>query len=226
MVGGGAVAVPARGPTVAPDGTVAERVERRIGFRRVEVRGVELLVNGRAVLIRGVNRHDFDPRTGRVVSPEDMRADVVAMKRWGFNAVRIVALPERPGFPRRLRRARAVRHRRGGHRVARLVRGRVPGPPLPVRVRRPRGADDRARPPPPVDHRLVAGQRVRLRAEPRRGRRLGARRRPVATPALRGRDQVRLVIGGDRERHPVPDVPADRLAWWPTRARGRSATRW
>ncbi len=47
----------------------------------------------------------------------------------------VVALPERPGLPRRLRRARAVRHRRGGHRVARLVRGRVPGPPLPVRVR-------------------------------------------------------------------------------------------
>ena len=47
---------------LAPDGSVVERVERRIGFRRVEVRGVELLVNGRAVIIRGVNRHDFDPR--------------------------------------------------------------------------------------------------------------------------------------------------------------------
>ena len=102
VVGRGAGAVPAaRSASSRPTARVAERVERRIGFRRVEVRGVELLVNGRRVLIRGVNRHDFDPRTGRVVAPEDMRADVVAMKRWGFNAVRTVALPERPGLPRR-----------------------------------------------------------------------------------------------------------------------------
>jgi beta-galactosidase len=81
---------------VSPEGEVTERVERRIGFRRVEVRGVELLVNGRAVLIRGVNRHDFDPRTGRVVTAEDMRADVVAMKRWGFNALRTSHYPNDP----------------------------------------------------------------------------------------------------------------------------------
>ena len=82
----------------APDGSLVERVERRVGFRRVEVRGLELLVNGRAVLIRGVNRHDFDPRTGRVVAPEDLRADVVAMKRWGFNAVRTSHYPNDPAF--------------------------------------------------------------------------------------------------------------------------------
>ena len=82
----------------APDGTVVERVERRIGFRRVEVTAKELLVNGRAVLIRGVNRHDSDPHTGRVVSLEDMRADVVAMKQWGFNAVRTSHYPNDPAF--------------------------------------------------------------------------------------------------------------------------------
>ena len=83
---------------IAPDGSVVERVERRIGFRRVEVRGLELLVNGRPILVRGVNRHDFDPRTGRVVAPEDLRADVVAMKRWGFNAVRTSHYPNDPAF--------------------------------------------------------------------------------------------------------------------------------
>lgn len=83
---------------LAPDGRVVERVERRIGFRRVEVRGLELLLNGRPVLIRGVNRHEFDPETGRVISPEDMRADVVAMKRWNFNAVRTSHYPDDPLF--------------------------------------------------------------------------------------------------------------------------------
>ena len=50
-----------------PDGAVVERLAGVVGFRSVEVVGNELLINGRAVLIRGVNRHDFDPATGRVV---------------------------------------------------------------------------------------------------------------------------------------------------------------
>ena len=79
-----------------PAGTLVERVERRVGFRRVEVRGLELLINGRAVLVRGVNRHDFDRRTGRVIAPEDMRDDVIAMKRWGFNALRTSHYPNDP----------------------------------------------------------------------------------------------------------------------------------
>src|SRR4051794_7545952 len=83
---------------IAPDGTVAERVERRIGFRRGEIRGLELPGNGRAVLIRGVNRHEFDPKTRPGIDPEDMRADVVAMKRWDFNAVRTSHYPDAPRF--------------------------------------------------------------------------------------------------------------------------------
>ena len=55
---------------------------------------------GEPVLIHGVNRHDFDPRTGRVVEPEDMRADVVAMKRFDFNAVRTSHYPNDPRVPR------------------------------------------------------------------------------------------------------------------------------
>ena len=50
------------------DGTVADTSRHRIGFRDVEIVGRDLLVNGERVFIRGVNRHDFHPLTGRTVS--------------------------------------------------------------------------------------------------------------------------------------------------------------
>jgi beta-galactosidase len=78
------------------DGRLADQARYRIGFRRIEVVGPDLLVNGARVLIRGVNRHDFDPLTGRVVSAADMRADLVAMKRFGFNAIRTSHYPNDP----------------------------------------------------------------------------------------------------------------------------------
>ncbi|MEO5919072.1 MAG: glycoside hydrolase family 2 TIM barrel-domain containing protein [Candidatus Limnocylindrales bacterium] len=81
-----------------PAGATIERTAVWIGFRTVEIVGNELLINGRAVLIRGVNRHDFDPATGRVVSYEDLRADIVAMKQFGFNAVRTSHYPNDPRF--------------------------------------------------------------------------------------------------------------------------------
>jgi beta-galactosidase len=83
---------------VSPTGAVTEEVQLRIGFRRVEVRGLDLLLNGRRVLVRGVNRHDFDQHTGRVVSVESMRADLVQMKQFGFNAVRTSHYPNDPAF--------------------------------------------------------------------------------------------------------------------------------
>jgi beta-galactosidase len=82
----------------SPAGEVIETAELRLGFRRVEVAGLDLLINGRRVYIRGVNRHDFDARTGRVVSVESMRADLVQMKRFGFNAVRTSHYPNDPAF--------------------------------------------------------------------------------------------------------------------------------
>jgi beta-galactosidase len=83
---------------ISPDGRVAEEVEIRIGFRRVEVSGRDLLVNGQRILLRGVNRHDFDQRTGRAVSIDSMRADLVQMKQFGFNAVRTSHYPNDPAF--------------------------------------------------------------------------------------------------------------------------------
>jgi beta-galactosidase len=82
----------------APDGSIAEQVERRIGFRRVVATDTELLVNGRAVLIHGVNRHDFDPETGRTVTVDQMRADVELMKRFNINAVRTSHYPNDEAF--------------------------------------------------------------------------------------------------------------------------------
>ena len=69
-----------------------------VGFRSIEIRDRTLLINGAPVLIRGVNRHDFDPDTGRVVTVEQMRADLVLMKQFGFNAVRTSHAPNDPAF--------------------------------------------------------------------------------------------------------------------------------
>jgi len=79
-----------------PDGTVAGTSHHRVGFRDVEIVGRDLLVNGERVYIRGVNRHDFHPLTGRTVSYDDMRADLVLLKRFGFNAIRTSHYPNDP----------------------------------------------------------------------------------------------------------------------------------
>ncbi len=81
-----------------PDGSVADEASLRVGFRDVDIAGTDLLINGERVYIRGVNRHDFHPVTGRVVSVEDMRADLVTMKRFGFNAVRTSHYPNHPAL--------------------------------------------------------------------------------------------------------------------------------
>jgi beta-galactosidase len=81
-----------------PAGAVVEEAHLRVGFRRVEVEGLELLLNGRPILLHGVNRHDFDQFTGRTVGPESMRADIIQMKHFGFNAVRTSHYPNDPAF--------------------------------------------------------------------------------------------------------------------------------
>ncbi|MGW1024494.1 glycoside hydrolase family 2 TIM barrel-domain containing protein [Streptomyces sp. NPDC002577] len=80
------------------DGSIADSSYHRIGFRTVEIRGRDLLINGERVFIRGVNRHDFHPLTGRTVTPAEMRADLETMKRFGFNAVRTSHYPNDPAL--------------------------------------------------------------------------------------------------------------------------------
>ena len=80
------------------DGVVVDETTVQVGFRRVEVKGLDLLVNGARVFLRGVNRHDFDQHTGRVISVESMRDDLVLMKQFGFNAVRTSHYPNDPAF--------------------------------------------------------------------------------------------------------------------------------
>ncbi len=79
-----------------PSGAVREVNACRVGFRRVEVRGTAFLVNGAPVTFFGVNRHDFDPDTGRVVTEEQMRAELVLLKQFGFNALRTSHSPNDP----------------------------------------------------------------------------------------------------------------------------------
>ncbi|HEX2807771.1 MAG TPA: glycoside hydrolase family 2 TIM barrel-domain containing protein, partial [Kineosporiaceae bacterium] len=80
----------------APDGTVVEGTQYRIGFRTVHVVGNDLLVNGIRFLFRGINRHDFDPLGGRVVTDDGLREDLLVMKRFGFNALRTSHYPNDP----------------------------------------------------------------------------------------------------------------------------------
>ena len=70
----------------------------KIGFRRVEVKHRELRINGKPVLICGVNRHEHDPGTGRTLTVESMRKDIELMKQFNINAVRTSHYPDAPEF--------------------------------------------------------------------------------------------------------------------------------
>lgn len=67
-----------------------------IGFRRVEIKNGLLLLNGKPLLIRGVNRHEHHHQRGQVVTEEDMVQDILLMKQNNFNAVRCSHYPNTP----------------------------------------------------------------------------------------------------------------------------------
>ncbi|QIA09141.1 glycoside hydrolase family 2 TIM barrel-domain containing protein [Draconibacterium halophilum] len=74
-------------------GKVIEVVPQKVGFRRVEIKDSQLLVNGKPVLIKGVNRHEIDPNSGYVVSRQRMIQDIRIMKELNINAVRTSHYP-------------------------------------------------------------------------------------------------------------------------------------
>ncbi|MEU6014806.1 glycoside hydrolase family 2 TIM barrel-domain containing protein [Streptomyces sp. NPDC047515] len=78
--------------------TATERVPVRIGFRRVAVEDGVLTANGKPLLFRGVNRHEWHPVTGRTLTHETMLADVLLMKRHHINAVRTSHYPPDAAF--------------------------------------------------------------------------------------------------------------------------------
>ena len=75
---------------------LVESIPQRIGIRKVEIKGGQLLVNGKAILIKGADRHELDPDSGYVVSVARMIQDIKIMKQLNINAVRTSHYPDDP----------------------------------------------------------------------------------------------------------------------------------
>ena len=78
------------------DGKTVENTEFKVGFRDIRIKGGQLLINGKPIKIRGVNRHEHDPYTARVMTEERMLQDLRLMKAAHINAVRLAHYPNCP----------------------------------------------------------------------------------------------------------------------------------
>lgn len=76
------------------DGTLLEVVPYKVGFRRIEIVDKVMYLNGERLVIVGVNRHEWNPRTGRCINIDDMISDINCMKRNNINAVRTCHYPD------------------------------------------------------------------------------------------------------------------------------------
>ena len=79
-----------------PGGNVLEVIPQKVGFRRVEIKGGRFLINGRAILVKGVNRHEHSEETAKFVPVESMIKDIRIMKQFNVNAVRTSHYPNSP----------------------------------------------------------------------------------------------------------------------------------
>jgi len=82
--------------TVSKGGKMIEAVTQKVGFRKVEIKGSQLLLNGKPILIKGTNRHEMDPDKGYCMTRERMIQDMTVMKRLNINAVRTSHYPDSP----------------------------------------------------------------------------------------------------------------------------------
>jgi beta-galactosidase len=79
-------------------GETLEVIPVNVGFRKVEIHDGDLLVNGRRILIKGVNRHEFDPDLGQAITVEGMERDIQRMKQFNVNADRCCHYPNQPAW--------------------------------------------------------------------------------------------------------------------------------
>jgi len=84
----------------SPSGEIVEATRTEVGFREVEIKDGQFMVNGTAVHLRGVNRHDHDQHDGKVVSRADMVEEIKRMKRFNINAARSSHYPNDPTWYR------------------------------------------------------------------------------------------------------------------------------
>ena len=199
------------------DGEVLDVRARWVGFRRVEVADRALLINGQPVVINGVNHHENHPDRGRVVSDRRHPARPRADEAHHVNAVRTRTTPTTSRSTTSATSSACTSSTRptsrptaGGAALAddpRVLRARI--------VER-GAADGAARPLPPVRHRLVARQRVGLRAGPRRH---GGVRSAASTRRVRCTTRVRSCHDLDAAS-PVSDIvcpmyaPVDGIVRW------------
>ncbi|WZL74105.1 beta-galactosidase subunit alpha [Clostridiaceae bacterium 35-E11] len=79
-------------------GNTVEVIPTKVGFRKIELKNGNFLVNGVPIMIKGVNRHEHHPDLGRAVSLESMKEDILLMKQHNINAVRTAHYPNDPRF--------------------------------------------------------------------------------------------------------------------------------
>ena len=84
--------------TVKNGDKVTEVLTQKVGFRKIEIKNSQMLVNGQPILLKGANRHEIDPDGGYVVSVERMLQDIKIMKQLNINAVRTCHYPSDPRF--------------------------------------------------------------------------------------------------------------------------------